>query len=154
MNIVMIMGHLGGDAETRFTSNGQKVTTFTVATNNRRGDTEETIWWRVTLWGERFDKMIPYLKKGTAVIVNGELKKPEIWTGQDGQPRLTLELTAEFVRFSPFGRSAASLQVSQQQEETQTGTETPMVAAPTPMDFGAFPTTNQDSNNPEDNIPF
>lgn len=104
MNFIQIAGHLGSDAETRFTASGQKVTTFRVATNSRRGGKDETIWWRVTLWGDRFDKLIPYLKKGSAIIVVGELQKPDIYTDKNGQPQVSLEITAELVRFSPFGR--------------------------------------------------
>lgn len=106
MNFVTIAGRLGKDPETRFTANNQKVTTFSLATNLRRGGNEETIWWRVTVWGERFDKMMPYLKKGSAAIVVGEISKaPEIYNDQSGQPRISsLEITAESIKFSPFGR--------------------------------------------------
>jgi single-strand DNA-binding protein len=104
MNFIQIMGHLGADAETRFTPSGQKVTNLRVATTVRRGGKEETIWYRITLWGDRFDKMLPYLKKGSAIIVVGELGKPEIYTDREGKQQIALEVTAEFIRFSPFGR--------------------------------------------------
>jgi single-strand DNA-binding protein len=103
MIVVQIAGRLGKDPETRFTSSGQKVTNLTVATNVRKGGKEETVWWRVTIWGDRFDKMMAYLKKGSAVIVVGEMGKPEIWTDKEGKPQVTLEITAEIIRFSPFG---------------------------------------------------
>lgn len=103
MIIVQIAGRLGKDAETRFTTSGQKVTTLTLATNVRKGGKDETVWWRVTIWGERYDKMLPYLKKGTALIVVGEMNKPEIWNDKEGRPQVGLELTAEIIRFSPFG---------------------------------------------------
>lgn len=105
MNITQIAGHLGADPETRFTANGQKVTTIRVAANSKRGGKEETTWWRVTVWGDKFDKIMPYLKKGSAVIVIGEMIKPEIWTGKDGTPQVNLEIWAEVIRFSPFGKS-------------------------------------------------
>lgn len=108
MNFIQIAGHLGADVETRFTPSGQKVTTLRVATNSRRNGKEETIWWRVTLWGDRFDKMLPYLKKGTAIIVVGEIQKPEIYTDKMGQPQISLDITAEFIRFSPFGKGERS----------------------------------------------
>lgn len=108
MNIIQIAGHIGADPITRFTATGQKVTTFTVATNSKRGGNEVTIWFRVTVWGDRFDKMMTYLKKGSAVIVVGELHKPEIWTDKEGRPQVTLELTAEIIRFSPFGKPERS----------------------------------------------
>lgn len=104
MNFIQIAGHLGADPETRFTPSGQKVTTFRVATNIRKNNKDETVWYRVTVWGDRFDKMIAYLKKGSAVIAVGELK-PEIYIDKEGRPQLSLEVTAEFIRFSPFGRT-------------------------------------------------
>ena len=107
MNVIQIAGHLGSDPEVRFTPSGQKVVTFRMATNSRRGGKDETTWWRVTIWGERFDKMLPYLKKGSAVIVVGEMHKPEIFTGRDGSNQVSMEITAEMIRFSPFGRGGA-----------------------------------------------
>lgn len=103
MIIIQIAGRLGRDPESRFTSSGLKVTTLTVATNVRKGGKEETVWWRVTVWGDRFDKMISFLKKGSAIIAIGEMHKPEIWTDKEGRPQPNLELTAEILRFSPFG---------------------------------------------------
>jgi single-strand DNA-binding protein len=108
MIIIEIAGHLGADPETRFTPNGQKVTTLRVATSTRKSGKDETVWWRVTTWGDRFDKMMPYLKKGSAIIVIGEMGKPEIYTDKEGRPQVSLELTAEIVRFSPFGKSDKS----------------------------------------------
>ena len=105
MIIVEIAGRLGKDAESRFTPSGQKVTTLTVATNVRKAGKDETVWWRVTIWGERYDKMMPYLKKGSAIIVVGEMGKPDIWTDKEGRPQVSLELTAEIIRFNPFGSS-------------------------------------------------
>lgn len=105
MNIIQVAGHLGADAETRFTATGQKVTSLRVATTTRKKDKEETIWWRVTVWGDRFEKMFPYLKKGSAVIVIGELSKPEIYTDKEGRPQVSMDITAEIIRFSPFGKA-------------------------------------------------
>lgn len=105
MNIIEIAGHLGADPVTRFTPTGQKVTTFNVATNSKKGGADITIWFRVTVWGDRFDKMMSYLKKGSAVIALGELQKPEIWTDKEGRQQISLEITAEILRFSPFGKT-------------------------------------------------
>jgi len=108
MNQAMIAGHLGADPEVRFTSSGQKVTTLRVAARVRRGGKDETIWWRVSVWGEQFDKMIPYFKKGSPIIVFGELNKPEIFTDRDGRPQISMSMTALSLSFSPFGRPEGS----------------------------------------------
>lgn len=132
MNYLMIAGHLGADPEVRFTSSGKKVTTLRVATNARRGNTDETIWWRVTIWGEQFDKMISYMKKGSAIVVFGDMQKPEIFTDRDGKPQISMNITASSIQFSPFGK------MERQQQDGQGShpqAEAPMSApqgAPTP----------------------
>jgi single-strand DNA-binding protein len=105
MNVIQIAGHLGADVETRFTPDGQKVSTIRVATNIRRNGKDETIWWRVSLWGDRFDKMLPYLKKGSSIIVVGEVVRAEVYTDREGRQQVSLEVRAEFLRFSPFGKT-------------------------------------------------
>ncbi len=104
MNQITIAGHLGADPEVRFTSSGQKVTTLRVAARARRSGKDETIWWKVTIWGEQFDKIIPYFKKGSPIIVVGELNKPEIFTDREGRPQVSMSITASNIMFSPFGR--------------------------------------------------
>ncbi len=104
MNFLHIAGHLGSDPEVRFTSSGKKVTVFRVAVNTRKGGKDLTLWWRVTIWGDQFEKMIPYLKKGSPVIVHGEMQKPEIFNDREGKPQISLEITATHLEFSPFGK--------------------------------------------------
>jgi single-strand DNA-binding protein len=104
MNQITIAGHLGADPEVRFTSSGKKVTTLRVAARARQGSKDETIWWRVTIWGEQFDKMISYFKKGSPIIVIGELSKPEIFTDREGRPQVSMNITAHNLLFSPFGK--------------------------------------------------
>lgn len=110
MNQLTIMGRLGFDPDTRLTSSGQKVTTLRVATNQWRGGKAETLWWRATIWGEAFDKMISHLKKGSSVIIAGEMSKPQIYTDREGQPQVTLDMKVHNISFSPFGRGEAQEQ--------------------------------------------
>ncbi|WP_075882805.1 single-stranded DNA-binding protein [Candidatus Protochlamydia sp. W-9] len=103
MFIVNIAGRLGKDPEARFTPSGQKVTAFTIATNHRKGKEDITIWVRVTVWGDRLDKIISYLKKGSAVIVVGKMNPPSSYTDKEGRTQISLEVTADMIEFSPFG---------------------------------------------------
>lgn len=104
MFIVHLAGHLGKDPETRFTPSGQKVTTFSMAINQRKGKEDVTVWVRVTIWGDRFDKMLSYLKKGSGVIVTGRMNPPSSYTDKEGRTQISLEVTGEMIEFSPFGR--------------------------------------------------
>jgi single-strand DNA-binding protein len=103
MNFIELLGNVGNDAEVRHTPNGQKLTTFSLATRSRKGGQDITTWYRVTVWGDRFDKMVPYIKKGSALIVRGSLNPPEVYTDKNGTAQVRLEVTAEILSFSPFG---------------------------------------------------
>jgi single-strand DNA-binding protein len=127
MNHIFIAGHLGSDPEVRFTSGGQKVTTLRVACNTRKAGKDETIWWKVTAWGEQFDKMMTYFKKGSPIMVTGELAKPEIFNDKEGRPQISMNITANHMMFNPFGRSeqkgdegAAALRNNMKQDNSAT----------------------------------
>jgi single-strand DNA-binding protein len=144
MNLIHIAGRLGADPETRFTASGQKVTSFRVAVNVRKAGKEETIWYRVTIWGDRFDKMVSYLKKGSAVIIAGTLQKPEIYTDKEGRPQISLEITAEIIQFSPFGKEDRSdeggASYGQQQQQSY-GRPAPAAPAHQEYDYSPSPSS-------------
>lgn len=73
MNIIHFTGNLGGDAETRTTQQGDKVTSFNVCVKNGYGRDAGSIWYRVSLWGKRGESLAPYLRKGGPVAVCGDL---------------------------------------------------------------------------------
>ncbi len=120
MIIVEIAGYLGADPEERFTTTGKRVITLRVATRVRQGGRDETVWWRVSIWGDRFDKLLSYLKKGSSIIIIGDMGKPEVYVAKDGSTQISLNLTAEIIKFSPFGRPENSTGRSEQQTEQQT----------------------------------
>jgi single-strand DNA-binding protein len=134
VNFIHIAGNLGADPEVRFTSSGKKVTTLKVATRSRRGKNGEdiTIWWRVTIWGEQFDKMVSFLKKGTSVLVYGDVHKPEIFTDREGKPQVSLDITAVHIEFSPFGKPGGSQQSGGegQQQPAHSGPAAPFGVPP------------------------
>lgn len=139
MNFTQIAGHLGADPEERTTPGGQKVTTLRVATRSRKGGQDITIWWKVTIWGDRFEKMMTYLKKGSSVMVMGEMNKPDIYTNKEGQAQISLELVASDLRFSPFGRSDKPEATPGAAQQSSQGKQP---SAPVDIDFS------------EDEIPF
>lgn len=105
-----IAGNLGRDPEMRYTPSGQAVTNFSVATNrqytNSNGErVKETVWFRVSAWGRQAETCNQYLRSGSKVLIEGRLTPdretggPRIWSGQDGQPRASYEMTADRVVF-------------------------------------------------------
>jgi single-strand DNA-binding protein len=114
---VILIGNLGRDPEMRYTPDGTQVCTLSVATNrkwkNQDGsDGEETIWFRCTAWRQTAETINQYLTKGRQVYIEGRLTPdketggPRVWTGQDGKPRASYEVTIENIRFLG-GRGAA-----------------------------------------------
>lgn len=142
----MLAGRLGADPETRFTTDGKKVTTMRLAVNVRKGKEEKTMWWRLTIWGEEFDRMMPYFKKGSAVIAFGDMAAPEIYNGKDGTPQVSLDMTVRDLKFSPFGKPQSqedSMQQQQQQPQMAAQTQAPAYGQGAPS-----------QNFSDDEIPF
>jgi single-strand DNA-binding protein len=77
MKTIVIAGNIGKDAETRNTPNGDKVTSWTVAVEDRTGKEKGTFWFDCTLWGSRGEALAQYLTKGSKVAVSGELTRRE-----------------------------------------------------------------------------
>ena len=107
---IIIAGNLGRDPELRYTQDGTPVVNFSVATNRRWSNQdgssgEETIWFRVSAWRRLAETCNQYLQKGRQVLVEGRLNVdsatggPRVWTGQDGNPRASFEITANTVKF-------------------------------------------------------
>ena len=100
VNKVILLGHLGKDAETRFTPSGVARSTFTIATNRRWKDQqtgewkEETDWAKVVLW--RQENLANYLTKGKQVYVEGRLQTRS-YDDKDGKKQYMTEVVAEDV---------------------------------------------------------
>lgn len=92
-NKITIIGNLGRDAALRYTPQGTAVSEFSVATTEKYKDNETTTWFRVTLWGERAEKLNEYLTKGKQVYIEGKVSQSE-WTDKEGNKRQTLEVKA------------------------------------------------------------
>jgi single-strand DNA-binding protein len=117
---LIIVGNLGRDPEMRYTPSGQAVTSFSVATNRKwtgadGQQQEETVWFRVSVWGKQAEACNQYLSKGRQVLCEGRLTVdketggPRIWTDQNGAPRANYEMTALTVRFLGGGREGGDI---------------------------------------------
>lgn len=95
-NKIQIVGRIGRDPELRYTPDGKLVSDFSVAINKRHKDTngntkEESLWFKVTFWGEKASFASQYLKKGRLIYIDGELRFRE-YTDRNGQIRGSLEV--------------------------------------------------------------
>jgi single-strand DNA-binding protein len=100
VNKVILIGHLGRDAETAYTASQTAVTKFSVATNRRWKDQqtgewkEETDWTNVTLF--RGENVATYLTKGKQVYVEGRIRTHS-YDDKDGKKVWRTEVIAEEV---------------------------------------------------------
>jgi single-strand DNA-binding protein len=96
---VVLVGNLGRDPEMRYSQNGTPITNFTIAVNRRRrnqdgSSQDETDWYRITLFRQSAEWAADWLKKGSKVLVEGQLQI-RTYTGQDGVERTQVEVMAD-----------------------------------------------------------
>ncbi len=99
---IMLIGNLGRDPEMRYTPAGKPVTQFSVAVSHSRPDgqggwqDEGTDWYRVSVFGDRAERVADQLRKGNKVFVEGRFKTRE-FEGKDGEKRLSLDVISDNV---------------------------------------------------------
>ena len=106
MNKITLIGNLTRDPELRSTSGGTTVCSFTIAVNRRfagQDGERQTDFFRINAWRQLGETCNRYLAKGRKVAVIGELQA-RTYQGNDGQTRMSLEVSADEVEFlSPKG---------------------------------------------------
>jgi len=103
---VTAVGRVGGDAEMRYTSKGDPVTSFSVATDVGWGDNKKTIWFKVTTWAKLAEICNEYVRKGMMVLIEGTLAEPRVYEAKNGEHRASLDLTAREVRLLSSKRAS------------------------------------------------
>jgi single-strand DNA-binding protein len=156
VNKVILLGHLGRDAETAFTASQTAVTKFSIATSRRWKDQqsgewkEETNWSNVILW--RGENVAPYLTKGKQVYVEGRLQTRS-YEDKDGKKVWVTEVVADdVILVGGRGEGGGSGMGGGAPEEF--GQEPPMRSAPRarPAAAPVAPPSNEGIG--DDDVPF
>lgn len=106
MNVITIIGRLGRDAAVKTTQQGTKFITLALASDERYKGENVTAWYDVLTYDvESYERMLPYLTKGSSVIVYGELFA-EMEIGSDGKARCRRSVRADNIRFLPTGKKS------------------------------------------------
>lgn len=126
LNKIMLIGNLGQDAETRFTTNNTAITSFSVATTYSRKDqsgnwTNETTWHNVIAFSLS-DFFKEKLKKGAKVFVEGRLAKRD-YTNKEGVKVYVTEIVSE--KIIPLDKS---------EETSNTNSDSPIDNHKPPVD--------------------
>ena len=102
LNRVQLIGYLGRDPESKYTTTGKRVTDFPIAITNRwkdeYGETREnTEWVNIEAWGRLAETCHEYLGKGSLVYIEGRIKTDRY--GDEGETRYFTKVVARTVQF-------------------------------------------------------
>lgn len=147
VNRVTILGNLGNDPEVKHTNSGGAIANLTVATSESWNDKatgekkEITEWHRVVLFGKLAEVAGEYLRKGSQVYIEGQLRTRK-WTDQSGQEKYTTEIVVGMngVMQMIGGKQEGNPQQSgwgqpQQSKPQQQSKSAPSGQSVPPMDF-------------------
>ena len=114
INKVTLTGRLTRKPEERTTPSGQRLASFSLATNHVWKDQkskekrDRTEFHRITVWGRLADIVTAYLDKGSRIYVEGRLQYRD-WKDKAGQKRIMTEVIAdEIIMLGHNGKSNAA----------------------------------------------
>lgn len=103
LNKVFIVGNLTKDPELRHTTTGVPVVNFKIASNKKYKDAsgnvkEDVCYIGVVAWQKLAESCYEFLKKGSAVLVEGELRS-KVKENEDGSKKNFVEIKAFQIQF-------------------------------------------------------
>jgi len=109
INQVILMGRLTRDPETRTTTSGKTIASFSLAVD-RGGQDDATDFFEVTAWEKLGELVSQYLSKGRRCLVQGRLRQDSWDDKETGKKRSRIEVVATDVTFldGPSGDSAGA----------------------------------------------
>ncbi len=98
VNKVLLIGNIGKDPEVRYTTSGQAVANFSLATSRSRKDAggswqDETEWHRIVAWERQAEIAAQYLRKGSKVYIEGRIQSRK-YTDNGGVERTSYDIIA------------------------------------------------------------
>ena len=98
LNRAMLIGNLAADPDVRETPSGKTVVNFAIATNRllkpKEGEKNITDYHRIVAWHKLGQICGEYLKKGSAVFVEGQLRNRSYET-KEGEKKYVTEIKAD-----------------------------------------------------------
>lgn len=104
INTIIVEGHLARDPEITYTTSGVGISKFSIANNRDYKDKNNqeikvVNFFDIETWGNQADNCQKFLKKGSHVLVEGELVQDKWVDQQTGQNKTKLKVKASFVNF-------------------------------------------------------
>jgi single-strand DNA-binding protein len=151
LNKTFLFGNLTRDPEMRSLPNGNKVTSFSLATNRTYKDAagakqEQVEYHNIVVFGRQAETSAQYLKKGQGVLIEGRIQTRSWDDKVTNEKKYRTEIVADAVQFGPKSGGAAPFDSSAQTGQNATPAATAIPDLET-IDYG-------DSNINVDDIPF
>ncbi|MES1628424.1 single-stranded DNA-binding protein [Escherichia coli] len=155
VNKVIIVGTLGNDPEVKYSASGSAIANLSVATSEQWKDKqtgekkEQTEWHRVVIFGKLAEVAGEYLRKGSQVYIEGQLRTRK-WTDSNGVDKYTTEIVIPQMggvmqmlggKCDDYGQQQPRQQSGQQRQQQPSKQQSPQGGNEPPMDF-------------DDSIPF
>lgn len=146
-NRVILGGRMTGDPELKKTASGTSATTFTVAVNRRKpkDSNEDPVadFINCVAWKERAELITKYFRKGSAILIDGQIQT-RTWTDQNDQKRYATEVLVDNVHFVDSKADA--------QQGTPEAAQNPPVDVPQAYGGNGGAQFNEMAN--DDDLPF
>ena len=109
INQVILLGRLTRDPETRSTTTGKTVVSFSLAVD-RAGQEDAADFFEITAWDKLGELVAQYLSKGRRTLVQGRLRQDSWEDKESGKKRSSISVVATDVTFldGPSGEGATS----------------------------------------------
>ncbi len=152
LNKAIVYGNLTRDPELKALPTGNKVTSFSLATNrvwkDKNGAKQESVdYHNIVLYGKIAELAAQYLKKGSAVLIEGRMQTRS-WDDASGK-KYRMEIIADSMQFGPRG-GAPGAGGSGSSTNASTSSKTATPSAPEQLETIEYP---EEDINPDD-IPF
>lgn len=115
---VVLIGRLGQDPQTKQAGNSSMVTfSVGVRTSQKSKDGYISNWYDCTVWGQTGERVMQYCKKGSQVVVIGDLALAD-YQAKDGSTKYSLRVNANSVDFVGGGTGSGATATSAPAKQT------------------------------------
>lgn len=131
LNKAILIGNLTRDPELKAIASGNKVCTFSIATNRTYKDSngvrqEKTDYHNIVVWGKTAENVATYMKKGSQILVEGRMETRSWDDAATNTKKYRTEIIADTVQFGAKSSgggnssSAAPQRAPKKEEEIDT----------------------------------
>ncbi len=105
LNKAILIGNLTRDPELKVIASGNKVCSFSLATNRTYKDKngvkqEKTEFHNIVVWGKTAENVAQYMRKGSQILVEGRMETRS-WDDASGVKKYRTEVIADIIQFGP-----------------------------------------------------